>query len=75
MFFPYFLFAVRRAEPAAKRWRASAIGSRPAESPLGLFENTRVFIAPDRGLVQCGHGELWSAWRRGYDELATITEL
>ena len=30
---------MRRAEPAAKRWRASAIGSRPAESPLVLFEN------------------------------------
>ena len=39
MFSPWLLFAVRRAERAAKRWRASAIGSRLAESPLVLFEN------------------------------------
>ena len=31
--FPFFLFAVRRAEPAAKRWRAFAIGRSSAHAP------------------------------------------
>ena len=70
MFFPCFRFAVRRAEPAAKRWRASAIGSPPAESPLVVFESRA------GGRDELAYAFLWyscSNTAGGRDELATST--
>ena len=70
MFFPCFLFAVRRAEPAAKRWRASAIGSPLAESPLVVFESRA------SGRDELAHAFLlYSCLNNAgqHDELATST--